>query len=165
MPPIVVTGKYRGSPSGRAVLTGTGTHGPITQTVSLSDASATRGQALAQTWARARAARLGDLGRAGDQTHKAELTALGLRYHLLTEHTSFVAVDSQVHSAPGNPSSVQQPSPMPATTAESGGVSLPRIRSRPLRAKQPAARRWNWQMKRNARTRCSSYACPAVRLR
>jgi Ca-activated chloride channel family protein len=125
--PIVVTGKYRGALAGRALLTGTTAERSIEQALDLASAQRSSGQGLAQLWARARIARLDDLGRAGDATHKDEVTRLGLGYHLMTAYTSFVAVDDERRTAPVKPETVRQPSPLPegvsaAAVAQQAGL-------------------------------------------
>jgi len=48
-----------------------------------------------------------------DEARKAEVTRLGLAYHLLTAHTSFVAVDTLVRNTGGQSTTVTQPLPLP----------------------------------------------------
>jgi len=83
--------------------------------------------ALRYLWARHRIAMLSDLNglRASDR-RKAEVTELGLRYHLLTSATSFVAIDSGVRNADGKPSTVTQPLSLPLGVSDCavGGALL-----------------------------------------
>jgi Ca-activated chloride channel family protein len=71
-------------------------------------------EALRYLWARHRIAVLGDYEnlRHDDQRVK-EITRLGLTYNLLTNYTSFVAVDSNVRREGGDVTTVQQPLPLP----------------------------------------------------
>jgi Ca-activated chloride channel family protein len=70
--------------------------------------------ALKYLWARSRIATLSDYNKlARDDARVAEVTRLGLAYHLLTDYTSFIAVDKVVRNAGGNQDQVDQPSPMP----------------------------------------------------
>ena len=50
---------------------------------------------------------------------KSEITALGLRYNLLTEYTSFVAVAKKVVNPGGVAQNVEQPLPLPAGVSNS----------------------------------------------
>jgi Ca-activated chloride channel family protein len=62
-------------------------------------------------WARERIARLSDYAGVGEDVSK-EVTALGLKYHLMTDYTSFVAVDKVVRET-GEVVTVKQPVPLP----------------------------------------------------
>jgi Ca-activated chloride channel family protein len=50
---------------------------------------------------------------------KNEITALGLKYGLLTDYTSFVAVARKVVNPGGSASNVDQPLPLPAGVSNS----------------------------------------------
>lgn len=126
--PLVLLGKWRGEPRGRLRVTGTTGQGPYRAEHDI--ATATRlpgGEGLARLWARARIAQLSDLETAhagGDE--KAAITALGLKYNLLTKHTSFVAVDEVVRRTAPGLTMVKQPLPLPAgveNSAVGGPVS------------------------------------------
>jgi Ca-activated chloride channel family protein len=81
--------------------------------------------ALGQLWARQRIQMLSDYDQFGqDSDRKAEVTRLGLAYHLLTAYTSFVAVDTQIRNVGGSNTTVPQPLPMPegVTDAAVGGA-------------------------------------------
>ncbi len=117
--PVVVVGKWRGPASGRIVLRGRGAAGPYRTSFEVAAAQPADGEALRYLWARRRIARLSD-----DQTldhdprRAAETTRLGLAYNLLTEFTSFVAIDRSVR-ADGRPAeTVQQPLPLPAGVSD-----------------------------------------------
>ena len=47
-----------------------------------------------------------------------QITALGLRYNLLTDYTSFIAVDKLVRNPGGVSQAVNQPSPLPEGVSE-----------------------------------------------
>jgi Ca-activated chloride channel family protein len=70
-----------------------------------------RNIALKYLWARERIARLDDYGKVGMDT-KEDVTALGLKYGLMTAYTSFVAVDKEMR-ATGEAVTVKQPLPLP----------------------------------------------------
>ncbi len=119
--PVVVFGKYRGAPRGSVTLTGVGGRAPYTQRFEV--ARSTPGlehRALTYLWARNRIASLSDFG-FGElaPAAKTEVTALGLRYSLLTQFTSFVAVSHTVRNASGKATDVNQPLPLPRGVANS----------------------------------------------
>jgi Ca-activated chloride channel family protein len=117
--PIVVSGKYRGTPSGSIEVSGTTAGGAFHRSI---DVAATRSRSapvLATLWARGRIATLGDYQKlVNDSAAAQEITALGLKYSLLTDYTSFIAVDRVVRNAGGEQASVDQPQPLPAGVSE-----------------------------------------------
>ncbi len=113
--PVVVFGKWRGSPTGAMTLRGYQGEHPYTDSIDVAGFKPMPGNvALRYLWARNRIATLGDYNtlRATDE-RVAEMTQLGLRYNLLTQYTSFVAVDHVVRHTSGNPVTVKQPIPLP----------------------------------------------------
>lgn len=118
--PVLLSGRWQGTPSGTLVVEGRNADGPQRMTVDLAQAEAHEGAALRLLWARERIAALGDEEAiAGGQPHKAAITALGLRHGLLTPYTSFVAVDRVVRNPnPALARSVQQPLPLPEGVSE-----------------------------------------------
>ena len=114
--PIVLQGKYRGDPKGFVNLSGLTGQGNFAQRFDVSQLkSRPEHRALSYLWARSRVASLSDFG-FGEPTAlaKNEITALGLRYSLLTEYTSFVAVARKVVNPSGSAQNVDQPLPLPA---------------------------------------------------
>lgn len=109
--PLVLFGKYK-TPSGSIKVTGNTPAGPFKKvlkvTASLED---TMNGALGYLWARERIARLADYAMVGEDVQK-EVINLGLKYHLMTEYTSFVAVDKIVRKT-GEVVTVKQPLPLP----------------------------------------------------
>jgi Ca-activated chloride channel family protein len=113
--PIVIQGKYRGDAKGFVTLSGLTGKGGFSQRFDVSQLkSRPEHRALSYLWARSRVATLSDFG-FGEPTAlaKNEITALGLRYSLLTEYTSFVAVAKKVVNPGGSAANVDQPLPMP----------------------------------------------------
>jgi hypothetical protein len=107
-------GKWRGPASGRIVLRGQGGSGAYRRAFEVAAGQAAQGEALRYRWARRRIAETGDdysLDR--DPARAAEITRLGLAYNLLTEFTSFVAVDTRVRGDGRPAETVQQPLPLP----------------------------------------------------
>ncbi|MBP8695196.1 MAG: VWA domain-containing protein [Syntrophobacterales bacterium] len=126
--PVIVFGKWRGRAKGAIVLNGMSGNGRFAETLEVGSVKPSASHAaLRYLWARHRIAMLSDLNglRASDR-RKAEVTELGLRYHLLTSATSFVAIDSGVRNADGKPSTVTQPLSLPLGVSDCavGGALL-----------------------------------------
>lgn len=119
--PIVIQGKYRGDAKGFVNLSGLTGKGGFSQRFDLSQVkSRPEHRALSFLWARSRIATLGDFGFAEPTTlAKSEITALGLKYNLLTDYTSFVAVARKVVNPGGAAQNVDQPLPLPAGVSNS----------------------------------------------
>jgi Ca-activated chloride channel family protein len=115
--PVVVFGKYKGTPHGALKLTGESGTGRFTASL---DASAAKpdanNHALEQLWARMKISELSDFY--NDEANQKEVTALGLQYHLLTKFTSFIAVQQIVRATTGSVD-VDQPLPLPAGVSDS----------------------------------------------
>jgi len=109
--PLIIFGKYRDA-QGQIVVTGKTVGGDYERVIPVSPQMAEDGNvALRYLWARERIARLDDYGKLGADVKK-EVTNLGLRYHLMTQYTSFVAVDTIVRNT-GEVVTVKQPLPLP----------------------------------------------------
>ncbi|HEU4610901.1 MAG TPA: hypothetical protein VFS15_02445, partial [Kofleriaceae bacterium] len=114
--PVVVFGKYRGTPSGKITLTGVSGRGRFVSTIDASTvAPDAKNSALAYLWARAKISELSDFYQ-GD-ANKQQVVELGLKYNLLTKFTSFIAVQQLVR-AQGGSTDVNQPLPMPAGVSD-----------------------------------------------
>lgn len=110
--PVVVFGKYRGTPKGKITLTGVSGRGRFVSTIDAATVTPdAKHSALAYLWARTKISELSDYYQ-GD-ANKKEIVKLGLQYNLLTKFTSFIAVH-QVVRADGASTDVDQPLPMPA---------------------------------------------------
>jgi Ca-activated chloride channel family protein len=127
--PVVIMGKWRETPAnqGMARLTvkGQKSDGPWTDTVQAPLAGA-GSPALQLLWARNRIRQLSDdEALLGGDNQRDSITTLGLKYSLLTQYTSFIAVDRIVRRA-GPLEAVDQPSPMPAGVSDSAiGAQVP----------------------------------------
>ncbi len=114
--PVLLFGKYQGDPGGQVRVSGfAGGGAPFSQVlpVRASDAHA-RNEALRWLWARSWVATLEDeLHLGGGQPVEDAITDLGLRHSLLTQFTSFVAVDQEIANHTGQAETVRQPLPMP----------------------------------------------------
>ena len=99
--PVVIQGKWRGEPRGQLVLEGRAAQGLHVDVVPVAAPDAQAG-ALRQLWARSRIQQLSDQeALEGGSGQREAITALGLRYSLLTQYTSFIAVDGSC--APARP--------------------------------------------------------------
>ncbi|MGH6623582.1 MAG: VIT domain-containing protein [Burkholderiaceae bacterium] len=153
--PIVISGKFRGPPIGRIEVTGTTATGAFSKSL---DLAANRPhqqqgtQALAQLWARSRIATLGDFQKlTNDSTAAKEITALGLKYSLLTDYTSFIAVDRIVRNPNGLLTSVDQPQPLPAGVSELAVGQVPSTPEPEFAALMALAGGLAWWMRRRRR--------------
>lgn len=118
--PVIVFGKWRGEPKGRVVIEGQGAEGPYRRELAIDARTRQDAAALRSLWARHRIASLGDQeALEGGDAFKQRITELGLRYGLLTQYTSFIAVDRVVRNpAPQASTSVDQPQPLPKGVSE-----------------------------------------------
>lgn len=110
--PVVIQGKWRGEPRGQLVLDGfaaTGSHVDVVPVV----APQPEATALRHLWARSRIQQLSDQeALEGGSGQREAITSLGLRYSLLTQYTSFIAVDEIVRTSEAAVP-VDQPLPLP----------------------------------------------------
>ena len=127
--PVVLFGKWRGSPSGAIVLTGKTGRGDFETRFDVSSVQPDEGnRALRYLWARTRIAELSDygFGNVTDDSVK-EITALGLKYNLLTRYTSFIAVREKVVNPDGSADDVNQALPLPVGVNDLAVGSEPEI--------------------------------------
>jgi Ca-activated chloride channel family protein len=125
--PIVLMGKYRGTPAGTIEIGGIAAGGAVNLPIDLAHAATSDStQALKYLWARSRIAELGDyLKLRSDDDTKHAITALGLKYNLLTDTTSFIAIDKVVRNTTGQSTSVDQPQPLPEGVSELALAAAP----------------------------------------
>ncbi len=109
--PLVISGKYKHA-SGRIIVTGMSANGKFEKVINMGGYEQDpRNEAIKYLWAREKVARLDDYSKVGANV-KDEVTELGLKYHLMTAYTSFVAVDKVVRET-GEVVTVKQPLPLP----------------------------------------------------
>jgi len=112
--PVICFGKWKGPATGTIHLTGLGGTGAYHQSIPVANAHASDSSALRYLWARHRIQLLGDYGAMGDEGgQRSAITELGLKYGLLTNYTSFVAIDSMARNQGGTGETVTQPLPLP----------------------------------------------------
>ncbi|HKO61940.1 MAG TPA: VIT and VWA domain-containing protein [Pyrinomonadaceae bacterium] len=113
--PVILFGKWRGPVTGSFELTGLSGRGDYLTSFDVASAQpAESNRALRFLWARSRIAELSDYGASevGDDQVKG-ITALGLKYSLLTQYTSFIAVLEEVRNPLGPADDVKQAQPLP----------------------------------------------------
>jgi len=126
---VLIWGKWRSdgdeNPEGRLVLEGQAANGDYQEIVPAPSPSA-NAVALRHLWSRARIAQLSDEEALhGNDSQRGPITALGLRYGLLTQYTSFIAIDQVVRTDTAAVP-VDQASPMPQGVSDLAvGVEVP----------------------------------------
>jgi Ca-activated chloride channel family protein len=125
--PLMIYGRLHASVDGSIVLRGQTASGPWTRQIRLqSPVDAAQRPALASLWARAKvqerlqqdyaALQRGTFPEAMQQ----EITALGVEYQLVTQFTSFVAVEEMTVTVAGEPVTVAVPVDIPAGVSYEG---------------------------------------------
>jgi Ca-activated chloride channel family protein len=129
--PLILFGKWRGEAKGKLVIDGNTTNGPLQHSMTISDKAVSmsaNAASLRHLWARHRIAALSDQeALVGGNAYAKAITDLGLQYSLLTQYTSFLAVDQVVRNkAPADSASVNQPLPLPEGVENSAlGAEVP----------------------------------------
>jgi Ca-activated chloride channel family protein len=123
--PVVIFGKWRGEPTGQLVLEGQSAQGAYSEVVHV-QAPDPQAAALRHLWARHRIAQLSDQeALEGGSARREDITGLGLRYGLLTQYTSFIAIDQRVRTTEAA-TTVDQPLPLPQGVSNSAiGAAVP----------------------------------------
>jgi Ca-activated chloride channel family protein len=118
--PIVLFGKWRGPLAGTIELTGRTGQGDFVSRFDVANGQLDEGNsALRYLWARSRIAELSDYGSSDVSEEDAkQITALGLKYNLLTQFTSFIAVREVVTNPTGSAEDVKQAQPLPMHVSE-----------------------------------------------
>ena len=127
--PLVLYGKWKGEAAvdARLVVEGHTAQGAYRGETPIAGNVSRDSQALRHLWARSRIAALSDdEALQGGRAHKEQITALGLKYSLLTDYTSFIAVDRIVRNLAETATTVDQPSPLPEGVSNLAvGAELP----------------------------------------
>ncbi len=112
--PIVISGKYKGEGNGELIIEGENGVEHITKQLKINSAFSKEDKGLKYLWAREKLSLLSDYNSLGySEATKSEIIALGLKYNLLTQYTSFIAIDSVVSNLNGKQETIFQPNPMP----------------------------------------------------
>ncbi len=131
--PITINGKWKGIPQGKIILTGIiGNGEKYHQIIDISKTTSngTYNPALKSLWARERIRELSDYSKLKNtqKTHKEtiqEITNLGLTYSILTNYTSFIAVDKTPKLIAKSATSVTQASPLPQGVSHQALLTKP----------------------------------------
>ena len=114
--PIYFFGKYRGEAKGKVKVRAFSAEGPYVKNMAIKSNDLDQNNApIRYLWAREKIRWLHDFNHLVQSTEQVEeITNLGLKYHLLTQYTSFVAIDHQpVLAANAETMRVRQVLPMP----------------------------------------------------
>lgn len=118
--PVIVTGRYQGAATGVVHLRAKRVGQPYEKEVSVNfPVESASNSVLPNIWARARISDLMSKDWKGLQQQamspelEKEITQLGLKYGLMTQFTSFVAVEERVTNVDGKPTRVQVPVELP----------------------------------------------------
>lgn len=119
--PLIIYGKYRGNPEGSITIKGQAGGKRYKKTFNVCDvAPSKKHSALRYLWARKKIQMLDDYGILvnGSQSQQ-EVTALGLKYNLMTAYTSFIAIEEDQVANDGNKAkTVKQPLPLPKNVSD-----------------------------------------------
>ncbi|MGL4575048.1 MAG: VIT and vWA domain-containing protein [Burkholderiaceae bacterium] len=126
--PVIVFGKWKGEAKGQIVIEGMSANGAYRNVIQVNDRISQDTAALRYLWVRNRITQLSDQeALEGGDGQRAAILSLGLKYNLLTQYTSFIAVDQVVRNLNLQPNAqVQQPSPLPEGVSNLAlGVEVP----------------------------------------
>jgi Ca-activated chloride channel homolog len=127
--PVILFGKWRGPVSGTFELRGKTGQGDYLTRLDVAGVQPDEAnRALRYLWARTRIDELSDYG-SGDTVvdRIRDITALGLKYNLLTRYTSFIAVREMVSNDQGPAEDVEQPLPLPDGVSDLAVGSEPEL--------------------------------------
>ncbi len=116
--PIIITGRYSGSPAGKITIKGYRGTGDYSRTIPVNFSSAgASNAALEKIWARHKVEDLMSQDwngiQSGNSKYKAEIIQVGLEHNLATQYTSFVAVEERTVVSDGKPVKVEVPVELP----------------------------------------------------
>ena len=112
--PILIYGKYRGDAKGSITLKGYQGRKKFKQVYDVSQGTLSKNnKALRYLWARKRIGQLDDYKKIFGEDIKNDVIALGLKYNLVTNYTSFVAIDQEIANKGGKLKTLKQPLQMP----------------------------------------------------
>jgi len=142
--PVIIFGKYHGFPEGNIVVSGRSGDQEVSEKVDLAFVMPDKvNSGLRYLWAREKIRVLDDFAYNGYgmQEVEDEVTKLGLEYNLLTNYTSFIAIDSEVRNQGGQASTIRQPLPLPEGVSNYavGGVAASPCAGKARTANQDAS--------------------------
>ena len=153
--PVILFGKWKGPVTGTFELRGRTGQGEYFSKFEVAGAQPDEGnRALRYLWARSRIGELSDYGFGSPSDDKIkEITALGLKYNLLTQYTSFIAVRQKIVNGQDLAEDVDQPLPLPVGVSDLAVGSEPELvwlLTASLLMALVAILRWRFISKRNA---------------
>jgi Ca-activated chloride channel family protein len=118
--PLILFGKWRGPITGSFELTGKSGLGDYVSRLDIAGLQPEESnRALRYLWARSRIAELSDYGSPNVRDDRAkDITSLGLKYNLLTQYTSFIAVREVVTNGLEPAKDINQPLPLPIRVSD-----------------------------------------------
>jgi Ca-activated chloride channel family protein len=127
--PVILFGKWRGPVNGTLELRGRTGQGDYLTRVDVAGVQPDEAnQALRYLWARSRIAELSDYGFGDPGADRIrDITSLGLKYNLLTQYTSFIAVREKISNNQGPAQDVEQPLPLPLGVSDLAVGSEPEL--------------------------------------
>lgn len=146
--PVIVFGKWKGKATGKLILTGASGLGRYEALLDAGKSKPKKSNSgLKYLWAREKIRILDDYSSLGafSEEHEKEITDLGLKYNLLTNYTSFIAIDSEIRNENGNVTTVKQPLPLPegvSNYAVGGVYSVQGIAASPRMAQKSGSGKW-----------------------
>lgn len=125
--PVILFGKYEAPSTGTIQIEGLSGTGNFSKTLNVADYEpSAKNNALRYLWARYKIQELDDYQGESSEENKEQIIALGLKYNLLTQYTSFIAIDSVVRNENGEMTTVAVPNPMPEGVSDNaignGGI-------------------------------------------
>ncbi|HEY7095468.1 MAG TPA: VIT and VWA domain-containing protein [Terriglobales bacterium] len=124
--PVVITGRYTTSAQGAIQLRGTRAGKPFSRDIPVDFSSSGSEEAISTYWARQKVDDLMSQDWEGAQTGQMnaslqkQITQLGLDYRLMTQYTSFIAVEEKVVNTNGTLQRVEVPVEMPEGVSYEG---------------------------------------------
>lgn len=125
--PLMIHGRLTGQAKGRITLRGTTAAGPFERTIEVQPVEqGTHHEGLPSLWARAKVTHLMNQDLAALQRGRfpedvqQQITALGVEFHLMTQFTSFVAIEEMTVTVGGEPTTVAVPVEMPEGVSYEG---------------------------------------------
>lgn len=131
--PLMVTGRYSSAARGTIRVTGKMAGRPFSRDIAVNLPGDANHDTIASLWARRKVAAIDD---------ESTITQLGLDFRLMTQYTSFVAVEERVVNEGGKPRRIEVPIEMPEGVSHDGifnkaqavalgsGIAMPMARMR-----------------------------------
>lgn len=145
--PVIITGRYDRAAKGKLILRGNRAGKPFSREITVDFPAGERdNQALAQLWARQKIDQIMSRDWQGIQSGspqadvQKQITDLGMEYRLMTQFTSFVAVEETTVVQGGKPRIVQVPVEIPHGVSPEGVFGESEVHAVNTFAAAPAAR-------------------------